>query len=434
MNKKFFHSQFAVLFRAFSYRNYRLFFFGQSISLIGTWMQNVGMGWLVYRMTQSAFLLGMVSFLSQIPVFFLAPFAGVLADRKRRKNILIVTQVLSMIQASVLAFLVMSHRIAVPHILLLSVFLGIVNAFDVPARQAFVFELISDKNDFSNAIALNSLMFNLARFMGPLIAGMLIALWGEGVCFLMNGISYYAVLWALGQMVVVSRETPLQKQHPLQELREGFSYVWHFPQIRSLLSLVSLISLVGVPYAVLMPIFTREILHGGPRTLGLLMSGVGIGALCGAIYLASCRDLIRFGRNIIYAAFIFGFGVFLLSFMKTTVLSVFVLAAVGFGIMVCLASSNTLLQTLVDDDKRGRVMSFYALAFVGTAPLGSFVIGSVASSLGIAHTLMLGGFFSMTVAILFSKKISSISAVRLSPEKEFVPQDLPAEALFTDAG
>jgi MFS family permease len=284
--------------RALDHRNFRLFFGGQSISLIGTWMQRIALGWLVYRLTNSAFLLGAVGFAGQIPIFFIAPFAGVFADRWNRQRMLILTQTLSMAQALLLSFLVLTGTVSVWQIIALSAFLGVVNAFDMPIRQAFTLEMIENKEDLGNAIALNSSMVNSARLLGPSLAGMLIAVFGEGTCFLLNGISYVAVIAALLAMKINPRPPQPRRPPAMQELKQGFAYAFGFAPIRDVLLLLGLVSLVGMPYTVLMPIFARDILHGGPHVLGFLMGASGIGALAGAVYLASRKSVLGLGKII----------------------------------------------------------------------------------------------------------------------------------------
>ncbi len=356
---------FKSIFRTLRYRNYRLFFGGQLISLIGTWMQQIAMTWLVYRLTNSAFLLGVVGFASQMPTFLLSPFAGVFADRMNRHRIIIVTQTLAMIQAAVLAILTLTGNIAVWHIIMLSVFLGLVNAFDIPTRQTFVLEMIENKEDLGNAIALNSSMFNGARLIGPAIAGMLLAVIGEGMCFLLNAISFVAVIVALLAMKLSPQQRTSHSHGVIKGLQEGFSYAFGFAPIKYILMLVALISAMGMPYTVLMPIFAKDILGGGPHTLGFLMGATGVGALTGALYLASRRTVVGLGRWIAIAAGIFGLGLIGFSFARVLSLSMSLLFVVGFGMMTQMASCNTILQTIAEDDKRGRVMSFYTMAFMG---------------------------------------------------------------------
>jgi MFS family permease len=399
---------FKIIFRSLQYRNYRLFFGGQSISLVGTWIQRIAMPWLVYRLTGSAFLLGVVGFAGQIPTFLLAPFAGVLSDRWNRQIILIVTQVLAMIQALALAFLFLNGALEVWHIILLSIFLGCINAFDMPARQAFVVEMIEKREDLGNAIALNSSMVNGARLLGPSIAGVLIAATGEGICFLLNALSYLFVVASLLMMRVAPGKVKAQNTQVLQGLKEGFTYTFGFPPIRSIIFLLGLVSLMGMPYTVLMPVFAKEILHGGSHTFGFLMGASGIGALIGTIYMASRKGVLGLEKIIPLSAAAFGFGLVAFSLSRLFLLSLTLMLASGLGMIMQMTSSNTILQTIVDDDKRGRVMSFYTMAFMGTAPFGSLLAGGLASSLGAPNTLIIGGVSCVLGAVAFAIKLPEL--------------------------
>lgn len=400
--------------RSFHYRNYRLFFSGQCISLTGTWIQNIAMSWLVYRLTGSALVLGLVGFAGHVPTFLISPFAGVLVDRWNRHRILIITQTLAMLQALVLALLVLTDNTLVWHIILLSVVLGLVNALDAPARQAFVTDIVADKNDLGNAIALNSSMFNAARLVGPSVAGLLITVMGEGLCFLINGISYFAVLAALSAMKIKPRSIEVAKGNILMDLKEGLGYVLGFAPIRYILMLIALISFTAMPYTVLMPVFASEILHGGPQTLGFLMGASGMGALTGVVYLASRQNIRGIEKNIPLAAGLFGTSLILFSQSRSFLLSLFILFGAGFGMMVQMASCNTVVQTIVDDDKRGRVMSLYAAAFMGVVPFGNLFAGTVANWLGAPITVLLGGIASVIGALFFMNKLSSIREI-ISP-------------------
>jgi MFS family permease len=397
-----------LIFRALYHRNYRLFFGGQSISLIGTWMQQIAMSWLVYQMTHSAFLLGVVGFSSQICSFIFSPFAGVFSDRWNRHHILVVTQSLAMIQAFILAFITLKEVIAIHHIIILSIFLGLVNAFDMPTRQAFVVEMVERREDLGNAIALNSFLFNGARLVGPSIAGILIFALGEGICFLLNGMSFLAVIIALLAMKMKRDKKEPEKTQILKGLKEGFTYAFGFVPIRSILLLLSWISMVGMASTTLMPVFARDILHGGPQTFGFLMAASGVGAVVGAIYLASRKSVLGLGKMIAIASGIFGIGLITFSLSYILWLSLLLLLLTGFGMMVQMASSNTILQTMVDDDKRGRVMSLYVMSFMGMAPFGSLLGGSLASKIGAPYTLIIGGASCIFGSILFIKKLPSI--------------------------
>ncbi len=401
-------SGFQFLIRTLHSRNYRLFFAGQGISLVGTWMQNVALSWLVYRMTHSAFLLGVVGFAGQIPTFFITPFAGVFVDRHNRHRLLLITQTLAMIQALVLAFLVLTNNIQIWQIIALSIFLGMINSLDIPCRHAFVFELVEKREDLGNAIALNSSMFNAARLIGPSVAGMLILVVGEGMCFLINGLSFIAVIIALYAIKVAPREVKKSGAAVWEELKQGVVYAFGFAPIRAILMLLALMSLMGISYAILMPVFATKVLHGSALTLGFLMSAAGFGALIGAIYLAWRKSVVGLNQIIVYASFVFGVGLIAFALSRTLWLSLFMLVLTGFGFMVQSAASNTILQTIVDDDKRGRVMSLFAMSFMGMVPFGSLIAGVLASRFGAPNTLIIGGLTCMIGALLFARQLNSI--------------------------
>jgi MFS family permease len=394
--------------RALRHRNYRLFFAGQGISLIGTWMTRVATAWLVYRVTRSAFLLGLVSFSGQIPVLFLGPVAGVWVDRLNRHRVLVATQVLSMIQSFGLAVLALTNVITVREIILLNLFQGAVNAFDMPARQAFVIEMVEDHEELGNAIALNSSLVNGARLIGPSVAGMLIAAVGEGYCFLIDGFSYMAVIASLLMMTVALRSFEHVQQGVISELREGWDYVRGFRPIWSILLLLAVISLVGMPYTTLMPIFASQILHGNAHTLGFLMAAVGVGALSGAIRLAGRKSVLGLGRVIPMTAAGFGAGLVAFAASRELWFSLLLLVATGFCFMQQMASSNTILQTVAEDKKRGRVMSFFSMAIQGVAPFGSLIAGAIASRIGAPHTMMIGGAICICGAMLFALQLPTL--------------------------
>lgn len=406
------------LFRALSSRNFRLFISGQIISLLGTWMQQVAMSWLVYSLTHSAFMLGLVTFLSQAPGFFIAPVSGLMADRFNRHRMLLVTQTLAMAQALALAYLSLTGQIEVWHVLYLSVFMGIVNGVDTPVRQAFVLDMLDKPENLSNAISLNSSVFNGARLIGPALAGIAIASVGEGWCFFLNGISYIAVLLALLSMQLTPRPPVTHDRGYLDSIREGFSYAYHFPQIRAILSLVALVSLVGLPYSVLVPVYARDILHGNAQTLGWLMGAVGAGALTGAIYLASRSEIQSLSRLIPVAAG--GFGIILLAFAfsHTLWLSLILIYGLGLCMMLQLASSNILLQTLADAPMRGRVMSLYTMSFLGMTPFGGLIIGSLATRIGVTPTLVMGGILCILGALRFAPRVSQSPQASIPPLRQ----------------
>jgi len=382
--------------RAFRHRNYCLFFGGQTISLIGTWMQTVAQSWLIYRLTGSAVLLGSVGFASQIPVFLLAPIGG--------HRILIITQTTAMLLAFVLAALTLTGLVQVWHIFTLAALLGVVNAFDIPTRQAFAVDMVG-REDLINAIALNSSMINGARMIGPAVAGILVASVGEGWCFLLNGISFIAVIAGLLLMQITVRVHASPNSSALASIIEGFRYVRHTRPVRALLLMLGLVSLMGMPYAVLMPIFADQILHGGPRGLGLLMGAAGCGALAGALVLAAKRGIRGLGHWVALAATGFGISLILFSLSRTFWLSVVLLLPAGFSMMIGLASSNTLIQSLVPDKLRGRVMALYSMMFMGMAPFGSLLAGALAHRLGAPGTVAFGGLACITGALVFGLRL-----------------------------
>jgi MFS family permease len=395
--------------RALGSRNYRLFFGGQSVSLLGTWLSRVAVSWLVYRLTGSAYYLGMVGFAGQVPAFLLGPLAGVLVDRWDRHRLLCVTQALSMVQSFLLAALTLPGVITVGEIVALSAFQGLINALDTPARQAFVVEMVESREDLPNAIALNSSMFNAARLVGPALAGLIIAAAGEGTCFLADGFSYLAVIGSLLAMKLPSRSgAPAPAKPILRRLKEGFRYAFGFPPIRSLLLLLALVSFAGTPYVVLLPVFTADVLHGGPYALGFLYAASGLGALAGALYLAARTSVLGLGSLVPLAAALFGGSLIGFAFSHLYWLSLILLTLSGFGMMVQMASSNTLLQTMVDDDQRGRVMSFYTMAFLGMAPFGSLAAGLLANAIGGPVTLAIGGTACLLGAMVFARKLPEL--------------------------
>ena len=404
-------SRFRFALRALKHRNYKLFFGGQSLSLIGTWMTQIATSWLVYRVTHSALLLGLVSFSGQLPALLLLPFAGVWVDRWNRHSVLKITQVLSMLESFALAALALSGSIAIWQIIVLTMFQGAVNAFDMPARQAFLVEMIEDRADLANAIALNSTMVNGARLVGPSIAGIIISIAGEGYCFLIDGISYLAVIASLFLMRIRPSGVRRPQHNVISELREGWSYVMNFAPIRSILTLLAAISLIGVPYMVLMPVFASTVLHGGPHTLGFLTGASGVGALISAITLAMRKSIVGLGRMIAITAFTFGAGLIVFGFSRSLWLSLLLMLFIGFSMMQQMAAGNTILQTIVDEDKRGRVMSFYTMAFIGAAPFGSLIAGALASKIGAPLTVVYSGSLCVLVAFWFSTQLKEIRRI-----------------------
>ncbi len=395
----------AVALRALHSRNYRLFFSGQSVSLIGTWMTRVATSWLIYRLTHSAFLLGVAGFAGQMPLFFLAPIAGVWIDRWDRHRTLIWTQALSLVQSFALAALALTGVIQVWHVIALMVMQGVVNAFDMPARQAFVVQMVDDRADLPNAIALNSSMVNATRLIGPAIGGVIIAQVGEGYCFAIDGFSYLAVIASLLAMRVKPLTAQPRTRKVMEELAEGWRYVSGSVPIRSILLLLALVSLLGMPYTVLMPVFAARVLHGGPHTLGILMASIGVGALTGVLALAGRQSVIGLGRVIYVSAGIFGLALIGFGLSKFLWLSMALLLVTGFGMMRQMAASNTILQTIIEDEKRGRVMSFYAMAIAGMSPFGSLLAGLLATRFGAPVTVAFSGVVCLIGAALFAREL-----------------------------
>ena len=400
-------SRIPQMLRALRHRNFQLFFSGQLISLIGTWMDNIAEAWLVYRLTGSSLLLGTVAFAGQIPVFLLAPIGGMVADRWNRQRVVIATQASSMVLAGILAVLTLTRRVTVWEVVVLAALMGAVNAFDIPARQAFLVDMVG-REDLMNGIALNSSMFNGARVIGPSIAGILVASIGEGWCFAANSISYIAVIIGLLLMHVNRAPVETMRVSPFEHIVEGFRFVWNTGPIRALLLLLGLVSLVAMPYSVLMPIFAAKILHGNARTLGVLMGATGVGALGGALTLASRTGVKGLGRWVAVACASFGTFLILFSLSRWYLLSVALLVPVGFAMMVQMASSNTLIQAMVPDRLRGRAMAVYSMMFMGMAPMGALLSGWSADHLGAQWTLAIGGVGAIVGAALFARKLPKI--------------------------
>jgi MFS family permease len=398
-------------FRALNSPNYRLFFGGQSVSLTGTWITRVATSWLVYRLTGSDLLLGVVSFCGQIPTLVLAPLAGVLVDRMDRHRILVITQVLSMLQSAALAVLTFTKLITVTDILLLQLAQGMINAFDTPSRQAFLVDMVEDRNDLPNAIALNSSMVNGSRIIGPSVGGLIIAAFGEGWCFTIDAVSYVAVIGSLLAMRVVHRKRQRGGARALDQFVEGFRYVTRFPPMRYALLLLAIVATMGMPYSVLMPAIAAGTLHGGAHTLGFLMTAAGVGALGGAFYLAARPSVVGLGRVMVIATVMFGLGLMAFALSRTLWLSLLILPFAGAGMMVETAATNTILQTIVEERLRGRVMAFYAMAFLGTAPIGSLLAGAAAARFGTATTIFGGGVACILGAFWFSRHLPALRAL-----------------------
>lgn len=397
-----------AVFRSLDNRNYRLFFIGQGLSLVGTWMQMTAVMWLSWRLTHSAFMLGVVGFAGRIPTFVLAPFAGVVVDRTDRYRLVFVTQVLSMAQALMLAGLMFAGAADIRHVIALSLMLGFINALDVPARQSFLVQLLDRREDLTNAIALNSTLVNSARLVGPAAAGIIIAAWGEEYCFLFNGLSYTAVIAGLMMMRVRPAARAGRGTAVMENLREGFRYAFGFQPIRSLLLLLALVSMAGASYTQLLPIFAQEILHGDARTQGFLISAAAVGALAGGVYLAGRRSIPGLENILALSPVVFGAGLIALGLSPHLWLSLAVMPVIGLGFMVQMASTNTMLQSIVDDDKRGRVMSFYSMAFMGMVPVGSLLAGLFAHHFGAPMTVISAGICCMAGSLAFMRQLPSM--------------------------
>ncbi|BAZ28241.1 major facilitator transporter [Cylindrospermum sp. NIES-4074] len=393
---------------AFRSRNYQLFFAGQGISLIGTWMTQLATVWLVYHLTNSPLMLGIVGFTSQIPSFFLAPFGGVFVDRFSTYRTLIGTQILAMIQSLVLAVLALTGVIEIWHIIALSLFQGFINAVDMPARQALVPELVEHRDDLANAIAINSTMVNGARLIGPAIGGLLIAGIGVAYCFLLDGLSYIAVIAALLAMKVQQKQIPVSNGNLWQKVKEGLVYSFSSPPIRAILLLSALVSFMGMQYMIFIPIFTVKILNGGPEAQGYLMAASGVGALSGGIYLTTRRTVVGLGKLLAFAPATLGIGLIGFSLSRSLPLSLFTMLFVGLGTILQIASANTILQTIVEDDKRGRVMSLYGMSFLGMIPLGNLWGGVLANYIGTPNTLIIAGIACILGSIIFYRQLPTL--------------------------
>ena len=401
-------SRLQMLFRALHHRNFRLYFIGQCLSLPGSWMQMTAVSWLVWRLEHNAVLLGLAGFASRIPAFFLTPLAGVLVDRRSRHQLVILTQILSMLQALALAALMFSGHVTAWRVILLSLLLGFIDALALPARQSFIVQMVDRREDLAGAIALNSSMINGARMVGPMIAGVIIAAAGEGFCFLLNGLSFIPGVATLLMMKVPPHQRVSTDKAILHHLKEGFVYAFGFPPIRALLLLVALVSLTGASFSQLLPIFAEQILHGGARTQGLLASAVGLGAMAGSMFLASRRSVHGLDTLIAWSPVVFGLGLFGMALSSTFWLTLAVMPVVGGGMIMQMAATSTLLQSIVDDDKRGRVMSFYSMAFMGTVPLGSLMAGSLVHLIGAPLTIFAAGLCCLAGALSFAAKLKTL--------------------------
>jgi MFS family permease len=418
-------AKFSHAWRALRHRNFQLYFVGQGISLIGTWMTRLATGWLVYRLTHSALLLGIVSFSGQILAFVLGPFAGVWVERLERRKLLVWTQVLAAIQSLAMAALTLAHVINLWEIIALAAFQGLINAFDMPGRQSFLVQMVEDPYDLSNAIAINSSMANGARLIGPAVAGFLIAAVGEGWCFLLDGLSYFAVIASLLLMHIHAAPARRKAAGMLREVREGWDYVRNFRAIRTVLLLFSLTALMGYPYMVLLPVFAAELLHGNARTLGMLSAASGTGALISALSLAARKTVLGLERMLQIAAATLGCALIGFGLSRSLWFSLPLLVFAGFGLIQGASVSNTIVQSLVSEDKRARVMSYYTMAFFGAAPLGSLLAGTIAHHIGAAYTVMLTGACCVVGSLWFTFELPRLRA-QMQPvyrEKGFLPVD-----------
>jgi len=397
--------------RALRHRNFRLFFFGQSISVIGTWMTRLATTWLVYHLTHSALLLGIVSFAGQIVSFLLGPFAGVWVERLERRKLLVWTQAFAAVQSLALAALTLAHVITLWEIIALTALQGVINAFDMPARQSFLVQMVEDRNDLSNAIAINSSMANGARLIGPAIAGLVIAAFGEGGCFLIDGLSYLAVIASLLLMHIKLLNTRRSKANMFEQMLEGWDYIRSFRPIRTILLLFSFISLMGYSWSVVLPIFAAQVLHGGATTLGWLMGAAGIGALVSALSLAVRKSVVGLTRMLQIAIAMLGGALILFGLSHTLWLSLVLIAFVGFGMLQAASVSNTIIQSLVPEDKRARAMSYYTMAFFGSAPFGSLLAGTLADRIGAPHTVIITGAFCVAGSLWFTLELPKVNAI-----------------------
>jgi MFS family permease len=396
--------------RALRHRNFQLFFFGQGISLIGNWMTRLATSWLVYRLTHSALLLGVVSFAGQIVAFALGPFAAVWVERLNRRKLLLWTQAAAAVQSLALAALTLAHVITLWEIIALTVLQGLINAFDMPGRQSFLIQMVEDRNDLSNAIAINSSMANGARLIGPAIAGLVIAAVGEGWCFLMDGVSYFAVIASLLAMRIAPMDIRRSASGMLEQMREGWDYVRTFLPVRTILLLFALLSLMGWPYSVLLPVFAGQVLHGGAHTLGWLTGASGVGALVSALSLAVRKSVVGLTRMIQVASALLGSALILFGLSHTLWLSLVLMVFVGFGLMQSASVSNTIIQSLVTEDKRARAMGYYTMAFFGAAPFGSLLAGGLAHSIGVSYTVIITGAFCIAGSLWFTLNLAKVNA------------------------
>ncbi|TET22691.1 MAG: MFS transporter [Candidatus Stahlbacteria bacterium] len=414
-----------LLTRAFGYRNFRLYFGGHTVSLIGYWMQRVTLGWLVYRITNSPLILGVVGFTTMIPNFFISPFAGVLIDRVSRHRVILTSQILASLQALVLAVLTLTDVIQLWHVIALSLFYGLIRAFDIPARQAFIVQMVEQRENVGNAIALNSAIFNIARLIGPSLAGLVVAFAGEGICFLTNSAAYLVIICCLLLMRLAPMENRRKDSHPVQDLKEGVRYAYGTGSIRSILVLISVIALMGLPYLNLMPVVAKDVLAGDSRTFGYLMGAVGVGAVIGALIIGTRKSFVGLWKMLPAASVIFGAAIAASSFSRNVYLSIGLMALAGFGQMVQFASANTLVQNIVDEDKRGRVMSLYTMSLLGVLPFGNLLMGWLADRIGAPLTLLAGGSVVVVAALIFATRLGHFREIAITHSSATRSQNEP---------
>ena len=425
--------------RALRHRNFQLFFFGQSISLIGNWMTRLATNWLVYDLTHSALELGIVGFSGQIVSFLAGPYAGVWVERLNRRKLLLCTQAAAAVQSLALAALTLTHVITLWEVIALAALQGLINAFDMPGRQSFLVQMVDDRNDLSNAIAINSSMANGARLIGPAIAGVIVAVYGEGLCFLLDGLSYLAVIASLFAMSIQAASARNRMTGVLNQMREGWNYVRSFSPVRTLLQLYALISLMGYSYAVLLPIFAAQVLHGGPTTLGWLTGATGVGAVTSALSLAFRKTVLGLTRMVQIASAMLGCALILFGLSQTLWMSLVLLVFVGFGLMQGAAATNTIIQSLVTEDKRARAMSYYSMAFFGPAPFGSLMAGALAHRIGAPDTVMIAGGVCLAGSLWFSLRIGRVNAdiapiYRQNGVLPLLPEEIPCGVIDESVG
>lgn len=394
-----------ILFSA-GYRNFRLFFIGHAISLLGTWIQRIALPWLVYQKTESPVILGLVALSGLAPSFVLSPAAGVFIDRWSRYYVVTVSQVLSLVQAVLLTCCCYAGNISIETIIGLNIFLGIINAFEMPARHAFMLEIISNKNDYYNAVIINSVLVNTARIAGPSAAALIIAQGGESLCFLINSASYFVVIISLMMMKNLPETIKNKNTGLLKEMKEGFLYAFRYQPLKNVLFIYGILCFAGWPCTVLMPVIARNILHGGPATFSMLMTASGAGAFIGALFLGLRKKKTGFDHIIAYASVFFGAGMITLSFSNSLVLSVLTISLTGACMMILMSATISFIQTIIEESKRGRIMSCYTMIFTGAAPAGSYLAGELSVRVGTPQTLLLGGIACIAGALVYFNRIT----------------------------